>query len=68
MALNSLEFLLFSAVCAAVYYLIPGKAQWGWLLLCSYLYYLSQGPGLVVFLLFTTLTTYGRPDPGRDFP
>lgn len=59
MALNSLEFLLFSAVCAAVYYLIPGKAQWGWLLLCSYLYYLSQGPGLVVFLLFTTLTTYG---------
>ena len=59
MALNSLEFLLFSAIAAAVYYLIPGKVQWIWLLVCSYIYYLSQGPHLAVYLLFTTLTTFG---------
>ena len=46
MALNSLEFLLFAAAAAAVYYLIPGKVQWIWLLVCSYIYYLSQGPHL----------------------
>ena len=59
MALNSLEFLLFSAIAAAVYYLIPGRVQWIWLLVCSYIYYLSQGPHLAVYLLFTTLTTFG---------
>lgn len=58
MALNSLEFLLFAAAAAAVYYLIPGKVQWIWLLVCSYIYYLSQGPYLVAYLLFTTLTTF----------
>lgn len=59
MAFSSMKFLLFllGAVCG--YYLIPRRFQWIWLLVFSYIYYLASGGKLVVFLLFTTLTTYG---------
>ncbi|MBS6196422.1 MAG: MBOAT family protein [Clostridiales bacterium] len=58
MALISLEFLLFVILAVAGYYLIPRRFQWQWLLGFSYLYYASHGPGLLIFLLFSTLTTW----------
>lgn len=59
MSLISLKFLLFVFAAVAGYYLIPKKYQWIWLLLFSYLYYISSSVKIVFFLLFTTLTTYG---------
>lgn len=59
MSFVSTEFLLFVAIAAAGYYLIPKKFQWMWLLLFSYIYYASSGIKFLFFLLFTTLTTYG---------
>lgn len=58
MALNSLGFVLFVVLAVAGYYLIPRRFQWMWLLGFSYLYYISHGPGLLVYLLFTTATTF----------
>ena len=39
MSLTSVEFALFVTAVLAVYYLLPGRAQCGWLLLASYVFY-----------------------------
>lgn len=58
MSLISMEFLLFVLAAAVGYYLIPKKYQWLWLLVFSYIYYASSGVRLLVFLVYTTGTTY----------
>ena len=55
----SLGFLLFILAGAGVYYLLPGRFQWGWLLIVSWLYYLlAAGPRMIFFLLFSTVVTF----------
>ena len=58
MSFVSIEFMVFTAVCAAGYYMIPKKYQWVWLLVFSYVYYLAAGPSYLFFILFTTTATY----------
>lgn len=58
MSLISMEFMLFVLAAAVGYYLIPKKYQWLWLLVFSYIYYASSGVRLLVFLVYTTGTTY----------
>lgn len=48
MSLVSVYFLIFLAVCTLVYYLIPKKAQWGWLLVSSLAFYVLCSFGLVL--------------------
>lgn len=59
MQIVSVSFLLFAALLLIAYYLIPRKGQWLLLLAASYLFYLWAGVEYLVFILFTTLTTYG---------
>lgn len=59
MQFTSVSFLLFAAVLLALYYLIPRKGQWLLLLAASYVFYLWAGTEYLVFILFTTLSTYG---------
>ena len=59
MALNSLSFLAFLAVVVLVYYIVPKKIQWAVLLVASYGFYLSSGFDHVVYIIATTLFTYG---------
>lgn len=58
MSFLSMKFLLFLGVAVSGYYVIPRRLQWVWLLLFSYLFYLASGPGAVVFILTTTVTTF----------
>ena len=58
MSLVSTGFLVFLLVGVIVYYLIPKKAQWAWLLILSYAYYLCSGYKTVVFILLTTIITF----------
>ena len=58
MSFVSIEFLVFTAICVAGYYLIPGKFQWVWLLVFSYIYYVAAGPSYLFFILFATTATY----------
>ena len=41
MLFNSFEFLIFFPVVTAVYFLLPGKIQWIWLLVMSYFFYMN---------------------------
>lgn len=54
-----MKFLTFVAVAVIGYYLIPKRYQWIWLLAFSYIYYASSGMKYLVFLLYTTVVTYG---------
>ena len=58
MSLNSLVFIIFVFLGVMIYYLIPGKYQWCWLLAASYIYYIANGAGLVMFLMATTVSTW----------
>lgn len=58
MSFTTLHFFLFLAVGVLVYYLLPKKVQWVWLLVLSYLYYFTFSIKTSVFLIFTTVVTY----------
>ncbi len=59
MDIVSIEFLLFCGLLLYLYYQIPGRFQWVLLLTASWLFYGSQGPENLKYILFTTLSTYG---------
>ena len=59
MALNSLAFLIFLSVVVLIYYIVPKKIQWVVLLVASYGFYLSSGLDHVIYIIATTLFTYG---------
>ena len=54
MSLVSMQFFTFIVVALIGYYLIPKRFQWIWLLLFSYVYYISYGVKYVFFILYTT--------------
>lgn len=58
MSFLSMNFLLFLSVAVLGYYVIPGRLQWVWLLIFSYIFYLAAGPKAVIFILTTTATTF----------
>ncbi len=58
MQFTSFTFLLFAALVMVLYYIIPGKLQWMLLLAASYCFYLYAGWEYLLFILFTTATTY----------
>ncbi|MCM1154240.1 MAG: MBOAT family protein [Roseburia sp.] len=49
MGITSFYFLCFFACILIIYYIIPGRLQWAFLLLCSLAYYLLTGNGLLIF-------------------
>ena len=59
MALNSITFLLFMAIVVLIYYIVPKKFQWIVLLAASYAFYLYSGLDTVLYIIGTTLFTYG---------
>ena len=58
MSFTSFEFWLLVAVCVTGYYLFPARIRWTWLLGISGLYYAAAGPGFLLYLLFTVLTSW----------
>lgn len=53
MLFNSLSYILFLPLVAVILYLIPGRYQWFWLLVCSTFFYYTLLP--VFLILFYTL-------------
>lgn len=58
MIFNSIDFLLFFPVVVFIHYLLPGKVRYLWLLLCSYVFYMSWGKKQGLLLLGVTILTY----------
>ncbi|MCD2345557.1 MBOAT family O-acyltransferase [Clostridium guangxiense] len=56
---NSLEFLVFFFLVTTVYYIIPHKVRWIWILISSYYFYLQTShPKYIILLLGTTFISY----------
>jgi len=58
MLFNSFQFLMFFPIVAIVYYVIPSKWRYLWLLAASYYFYMGWNPKYALLLLFTTVVTY----------
>lgn len=58
MLFNSLQFLLFFPVVVLLYFLIPKKARWVWLLAASYYYYMCWNAKYALLLAGTTLVSW----------
>ncbi len=58
MLFNSLRFLLFFPVVVLIYFLIPKKVRWVWLLAASYYYYMCWNAKYALLLAGTTLVSW----------
>jgi len=58
MLFNSIDFLIFFPVVVLIYFLIPRKARYVWLLIASYFFYMSWNARYAVLILFSTAVTF----------
>ena len=58
MLFNSIDFLLFFPLVTAVYFLLPHRVRWVWLLAASYYFYMCWNVKYVLLIVLSTLTTY----------
>lgn len=58
MLFNSFQFLIFFPVVVLLYFLIPQKVRYLWLLGASYYFYMCWNPKYVLLLLFSTAVTF----------
>lgn len=75
MLFNSMNFLLFFPIVVFVYYCIPKKIRYFWLLASSYYFYMKWNPVYGLLLFFCTFVTYegaaileksGQPQEDKD--
>ncbi len=58
MVFNSIEFLIFLPIVVAVFYLLPQKFRWLWLLAASCVFYMWFVPKYILILLVTIVIDY----------
>lgn len=58
MLFNSLEFIVFFPVVTLIYFLIPHKFRYIWLLAASYYFYMCWNPTYALLMLTSTIITY----------
>ena len=58
MVFNSLQFLIFFPIVLCVYFVIPQKIRYLWLLVASYYFYMCWNVQYALLLLFSTVVTY----------
>lgn len=58
MQFNSFHFLWFFPLVIAIYFVIPKKMRYLWLLVCSYYFYMSWNPKYAILIALSTLITY----------
>lgn len=58
MLFNSLEFLVFLPIVAVLYFVIPKKVRYLWLLGASYYFYMCWNAKYALLILFSTVVTY----------
>ena len=58
MLFNSIEFLLFFPTVVLIYFLLPNKFRWVFLLIVSYYFYMNWKPIYAILISFSTLITW----------
>ena len=59
MLFNSIDFLFFFPVVTLLYFVIPKKVRYIWLLIASYYFYMSWNPKYALLIALSTILTYG---------
>lgn len=59
MLFNSIEFIVFFPVVVVLYFAIPRKVRYIWLLAASYFFYMCWNAKYAVLLFYSTAVTYG---------
>lgn len=58
MLFNSLQFLIFFPIVVLIYFIVPEKKRYLWLLLASYYFYMCWNAKYALLMLFSTVVTY----------
>lgn len=58
MLFNSIQFLFFFPVVALLYFAIPHKVRYIWLLAASYFFYMCWNPKYAILMMISTVITY----------
>ena len=58
MLFNSIDFLIFFPVVVLIYFIIPDRIKYIWLLAASYYFYMGWNAKYALLLLFSTAVTY----------
>lgn len=58
MLFNSTQFLIFFPIVLLIYYILPSKIRYIWLLISSYYFYMCWNPVYIVLILISTVITY----------
>ena len=58
MLFNSYQFLLFFPIVTAVYFLLPKKIRWFWLLVMSYYFYMNWHAEYALLMASSTFVTW----------
>ena len=59
MLFNSINFLVFFPIVVLIYFMIPRKLRYIWLLTASYFFYMSWNPKYAILIAVSTAITYG---------
>ncbi len=58
MLFNSTQYAIFFPIVVAIYFAIPQRTRWAFLLVASYYFYMCWKPGYVALIAFSTLVDY----------
>lgn len=58
MLFNSIDFLIFFPIVLLVYYVLPSRIRYIWLLFASYYFYMGWNAKYALLILFSTIVTY----------
>jgi D-alanyl-lipoteichoic acid acyltransferase DltB (MBOAT superfamily) len=58
MIFNSIDFLVFFSIVLAVYFFVPNRFKWAFLLVASYVFYGWWNPAYLILLIAPTLIVY----------
>ena len=58
MLFNSFEFLIFFPVVTLIYFALPKKVQWIWLLIMSYFFYMNWHAEYALLMAACTIVTH----------
>lgn len=58
MLFNSIHFLIFFPLVTLIYFMLPDKIKWVWLLVASYYFYMSWNPLYAILIALSTIITY----------
>lgn len=58
MVFNSMDFLVFFPIVVGIYFIIPKKCRYIWLLIASYYFYMGWNPKYALLIALSTVITY----------